>query len=121
MADCPRCGDYLADPRVCRACGWKTRTRSERKSDEPLEHVPCAYFGCGESARCKVQMPTGWASLCLKHYELYYARVGDAAMTANGLDKLPEETRDEWRKRVFAHWKELAAKAPMNQRLREAA
>lgn len=120
MADCPRCGDFLADPKECRACGWKTRARSERKQDDPPPHVPCAYMSCQESARSKVRTATGWANLCPKHYETHYARIGDKAMTEHGLDKLSDETQAEWKKRVFAHWKELAAKAPMNRRIDDA-
>lgn len=114
--DCPRCNEPLFSPSSCR-CGWRARVRNERNTSVTApEYVPCAHEGCRESARCRIKVPTGWANLCLPHYEQHFARIGDAAMTEYGLDKLQDETRAEWKKRVFAHWKALAKKAPMSRR-----
>jgi hypothetical protein len=77
--------------------------------------IPCAHEGCQEYAVVKLLMPTGWAKLCMPHYELHFAKQGDKATAAAGLDRWSEESRDAWRKRVFAHWKELSRKAPMNR------
>lgn len=115
--DCPRCSEPLFSPSSCR-CGWRARTRRESgHSTEPPPHVPCAHQDCRESALCRIQTPTGWANLCMPHYERHFARIGDAALTAHGLDKQQEETREEWKKRVFSHWRKLAEMSPMRRRI----
>lgn len=114
--DCPRCNEPLINAGYCR-CGWRARIRPERQAVAAPEYVPCAHDGCRESALCRIKMPTGWANLCMPHYEQHFARIGDAAMTAHGIDKHQDETASEWKKRVFAHWKALAAKMKRRMQL----
>jgi hypothetical protein len=113
--DCPRCNEPLYSPNSCR-CGWRARVRQERHTAEAPAYVACAHEGCRESALCRIRTATGWANLCMPHYEQHYARIGDAATAAHGLDKHQDETRAEWKKRVFAHWKTLAKRAAARHR-----
>lgn len=86
----------------------KTEGATRREDVQPA--IPCAHEDCQQYAVVNLRLKTGWAKLCMPHYEQHFAREGDKVTTAHGLDKLPEETREEWRKRVFAHWKALAGK-----------
>lgn len=96
------------------------RKREQLEATE-ISRPPCAHETCGSYAWVKIRTKTGWANLCVTHYELHFAKQGDRAMTAMGLDRWQDEDREAWRKRVFAKWKELSRKAPMNQRLDEEA
>lgn len=104
MAECPRCEARLANPKLCTSCGWKSRVKAE-KASEVREHVPCAHQGCGYGAIARVKTPTGWANFCEPHYTAYYGRDARANFTALGLDRRPDETRDQQHARVMGYIK----------------
>lgn len=108
MAECPKCGADLTNPKSCGACGWKPRTRKElaEAKDAPPEHIPCAYMACDVSAIIRERMPTGWASLCLQHYEAHYRDQAEKRMVELGLYRQPDEAHDQHRKRVMGYIQE---------------
>lgn len=84
------------------------------------DRPPCAHETCSSMAWVKIRTKNGWAALCMTHYELHFSKQGDAAHTAAGLDRMQDESRADWKKRVFAHWRELVKRAPMNRKAFEA-
>lgn len=63
---CPDCGSGLGSKAIRCRCGWS----AVGGSIVPLPHIACSYMGCGTSAVCRVWTKTGWANVCLKHYEV---------------------------------------------------
>ena len=94
----------------------------------PLQHrddlppvIPCAHETCGESAMCRVKTPTGWAKLCLTHYDAYYREQGRKAMREYGLERKEGVSHAEWKATVMEAWKELSKKSVVGKRWDEAA
>lgn len=96
------------------------RKREQLQTPENVQ-TPCAHETCSSYAWVKIPTKTGWANLCMTHYEQHYGVLGYEAMKAHGLERMGDETHQEWRKRVIAYWSELARKAPMYQRMKDAA
>jgi hypothetical protein len=81
-----------------------------RKSDavtnsnpDALPHIECAHTTCTLAAKVKVLTLTGWAKFCLPHYERYHDDLARKRFTELDLDCWQDETKAEWRKRVFAY------------------
>lgn len=103
MADCPKCGELLLNPKSCGGCGWRSRLRQESSEYAPLEHIPCAHATCNLSARVRILTATGWARLCEPHYVMHFDALARVSFTEKGLDRWPNESREVWRKRVMAY------------------
>lgn len=82
----------------------KTDARTPEKT-EALEHVPCAHETCDLEARVRVKTPTGWANMCLPHYERFHEDIALKNCAAKGLLRRPDEDMAQYRKRVMAYLK----------------
>jgi hypothetical protein len=66
------------------------------------EHVPCAHETCDLKAMVRVRTSTGWANLCVPHYSMQNESQAIERFAELGLERLPNEGRDVWRKRIMA-------------------
>lgn len=94
MAECPRCDSPLARFATACACGWRARAKKET-DEKPRETFPCAHDGCALPAACKIKVVTGWANLCLPHYQMHFEKQADRGLAAKGLAQRPGETKSE--------------------------
>jgi len=69
MSECPKCHSEIADATYC-GCGWKRRKEAKQAEVELL--VECAHFSCLQRAKVKIKTTTGWANLCIPHYEEHF-------------------------------------------------
>lgn len=67
----------------------------QRSTEKPPEHVPCAHETCSIPAKCRIRLPTGWANLCLPHYQRHFEILADRNLKALGLDQKPGEAKSE--------------------------
>jgi hypothetical protein len=81
--------------------------------------IPCAHEECQDYAVVKLKTKTGWARLCMRHYDAHHAAIGAQAFRDHGLEPRFEETRTAHRARVFAYWRELSRRASINRRMFE--
>jgi hypothetical protein len=93
---------------------------STQKADLPAV-IPCAHQTCGQSAMCRVKLSTGWAKLCLYHYEAHFGEQGKKAMQEHGLIQWADESKADFGKRVREYWRLLARKSPISRNLKDAA
>lgn len=93
MAECPRCESPLAKFAVACVCGW--RARAKKDEEKPREKYPCAHDGCALPAACKIKVITGWANLCLPHYQRHFEIQADRGLEAKGLAQKPGEAKSE--------------------------
>jgi len=117
--NCPDCGSSIgAGAYKCR-CGWKA---SASESSQPMMRIECAYSSCLQGAIAKVKTNTGWANLCIGHYETQHQGVAidyadehgiktpsDHILHMRKLVNLPREHR-AWmlkpKSRIAADWAE---------------
>lgn len=111
MNRCPECDAPLGASAIACRCGWRNGAKQM-----VVELIPCAHESCGQSALCRIKTPTGWARLCLPHYEQHFAEQGRRAMTEYGLDRQDGVSHEEWKKTVMEAWKELAMKSTVSKR-----
>ena len=64
MDKCPECGGKLGVEAIKCRCGWSAASQVR----EPRT-VPCCFVGCIEKAMCRVWTKTGWADVCVTHYQ----------------------------------------------------
>ena len=109
---CPECDRNLAPiAETCR-CGWK------KHADTPgRPHVPCAYETCGSAAIIRESN----ANLCYFHMMQHAQERGLAAMKREGLERWPDETFAEHKRRVFDYIKLMARTSKMSKPLEDAA
>lgn len=62
----------------------------------------------------KVRTLTGWAKLCEFHYLAHHKAIADAKFKELGLERWPDETRAQHRKRVFEYIGLLAKHSVVN-------
>ena len=91
---CPDCKNEIKNSNYC-GCGW-------RKPSPPVpyaerERVKCCYDVCNRSAVLKVRTPTGWANLCMIHYDEHHQRQADETCRALGLQTVQQKR--EWVRR----------------------
>lgn len=99
--------------KACR-CGWKVPERLAHDSNiKP--HIACAHESCGTSAVIREMTPTGWANFCLYHYEQFHQSNALVTYRKLGLERWPDETHQEHKRRVFDYIN-LMAKVPIKQR-----
>ena len=98
-----------------------------RKKEEPLlptavkQIVQCAYETCGREAIIREKTPTGLANLCYFHMMQHAQERGLAAMKREGLERWPDETFAEHKRRVFDYIKLMARTSKMSKPLEDAA
>jgi hypothetical protein len=73
-------------------------------------HIQCAHATCGQSAMCRIQTPTGWAKLCLYHYEAHFGEQGRQSLEKYGLVQWSNESKEEFCKRIREYCALLAKK-----------
>lgn len=62
---CPDCGSGLgASATKCR-CGWTYSGNVVAF----MPRIDCSFSGCSANAICRVFTKTGWAKVCMNHYE----------------------------------------------------
>lgn len=95
---CPQCATTLHRSATFCGCGWQKKTQplpSERE-----KHVNCAHDGCFLSAKVKIQTKTGWANLCMRHYEEHFAAEAERSLSKWGMERLADESKGEHVKRM---------------------
>jgi len=113
---CGKCGGEIGNSKYC-GCGWK---RPANVAFESNPTVPCAHHACTFTAKVKIQTKTGWANLCMKHYDQHYADEAHANLDKYGMAKLPDETTAEHVARMRAFVRNGVRKFA-NRRYEEAA
>ena len=93
MRSCPRCGAAIGEAAIACRCGWKDRETKGRPA-EPELTVECAHMECQHRAKVKIRTKTGWANLCMFHYDEHYRLKALATCEALGLHTT--EQRREW-------------------------
>lgn len=108
---CQKCGGELHAGATYCGCGWTKKSVPTAQS--MTEHVNCAHDGCFVSAKVKIKTRTGWANLCLKHYEEHFTEQAIDNLSNYGMERQPDESNEEWvlrmRQFVKAGVKRLAA------------
>lgn len=91
MSECPKCDAEIGNAAYC-GCGWK---RQKARIEQPsVPSVDCAFDGCGNSAKVKILVKTGWANLCVNHYEDHFRRESQKTCNRLGLDTV--EKKRKW-------------------------
>ena len=101
--ECPKCHAEISDATYC-GCGWK-KPKAKAVAEEPELLAECAYTACQTRAKVKIKVTTGWANLCIHHYEEHYRL--KALETCKTLGLHTTEQRRAWVKAAVA---KLAAK-----------
>lgn len=78
----------------------RKRVDQTSAKDEVQPIIDCAHEGCGQGAVCRIPTKTGWAKLCLEHYESYYTRRGERYAEKNYLKPMDGETSVQYRQRM---------------------
>lgn len=78
---CPDCGSSLGKGAYKCRCGWKT----SEGSYSTAVRVDCAFDACMTPALVRVRTRTGWANLCVKHYETQHQAAAAAYAQKHGL------------------------------------
>lgn len=92
---CPKCRRRLrADAEVC-LCGWASAASSSQQSGR----AECAHFGCVQTAMIAQRTRSGWANLCLSHYEAHHTAEAQRKLALLGLDTREKQTA-YWREQV---------------------
>lgn len=58
--------------------------------------VNCAHESCNIPAMYKIHTKTGWANLCIPHYDKHFADQAIESLDKYGMAKLAGESRPEW-------------------------
>ena len=90
--ECPQCKATLHDGAKYCGCGWKGR--GPKPSDEPELLIECAHEACQNRAKVKIRVPTGWANLCMAHYDSHFLMKANATCQELGLHTT--EQKREW-------------------------
>lgn len=85
--ECPECRVEIGRAKYC-GCGWKMQ---KRMKDEPRPFVQCAHMACNTSATVYLKMPTGWANLCIPHYEQHFTDKAHATCEKLGLQTVSQK------------------------------
>lgn len=88
---CPQCATTLHRSATFCGCGWQKKTQPLPSEREP--HVNCAHDGCFLSSKVKITTQTGWANLCMRHYEEHFAREATGNLKKWGCERLPDESK----------------------------
>ena len=78
----------------CR-CGWKEQAVSERS----VSFVDCAHFGCDSAAKVNVKTATGFANLCMAHYDAHHLERAKSVLAGLGIET-KDEQKSFWRNQV---------------------
>lgn len=70
--------------------------------------IQCAHDGCGRPAIVRIKTKTGGAVLCESHYEQHYSNLAFAALDKRGLERLGDESSEEWVERMRAFVRDKA-------------
>lgn len=68
MSECSQCGGKLGVKATRCRCGW-VMPGAARADYVPEKIISCCFANCLEGARCRVYTKTGWANVCLTHYQ----------------------------------------------------
>lgn len=77
---CPDCDKFIRPDAFKCSCGW-TRTNFEQ-----AKIIDCAYHGCMSPAILSLKKKTGWANMCLHHYQNDNLAEAEEFCAKNGLD-----------------------------------
>lgn len=92
MSECPSCRIEIGSSSYC-GCGWKRKAMVS--ADKPQEQtVKCCYDVCFLGAKVKIKTKTGWANMCLRHYDEYHQQQSEDYCAALGLNTT--EQRRAW-------------------------
>lgn len=86
MSICPECKAKLSPLAEACRCGWE-------KSSGPVTYS-CAHTTCQKKAIARIETQTGWANVCIGHYEKYYLQKAQQKCADMGL--LTAEMCREW-------------------------
>ena len=115
--ECPKCKSTLHNTATSCGCGWGKKSYDQVH----VEHINCSHDGCFLSAKVKIQTKTGWAKLCLKHYEEHYANEAIANLAQRGLNQLEGESKGAHVKRMQAFLKTMKVGRVIPEKRRQAA
>lgn len=90
---CPDCGSNLGPSAIKCRCGWRVVSVAPQFLSE------CAHMGCNVGAKVNVKTPTGYANLCMGHYDSKALSDAKAWLADRGLETMAEQ-RSFWRKQV---------------------
>ena len=82
-----------------------TRKDSSDQLPAVAPDKPCAYeeSGCRQQARVRVQTKTGWANMCVSHYQAYHGALAREYCKERGLLRNRDESDQAWHDRL-RHW-----------------
>lgn len=86
---CTKCLRRLRDDAQSCMCGWSLNSTG-------TGYVLCGFDGCPTSATIRRKEPTGWINVCEAHDHELHMKDAKAYLLQNGLDRQPDETRDQW-------------------------
>lgn len=89
--ECPTCKATLHNSAKYCGCGWKR----DNHFSNPDPIIDCAHMGCSIPAKVKIKTKTGYANLCLAHYDKHFADEAQANLDKYGLALMADETRAE--------------------------
>lgn len=56
-------------------------------------HVQCAYEGCNDSSMVKIKAATGWANMCMRHYDAHFAQQAAKNLRKWGMERFEDEPK----------------------------
>jgi hypothetical protein len=93
MSECPKCGSEVGNAGYC-GCGWKRKAIVKGGDKPPEQTVKCCHDICFNDAKVKIKTHTGWANLCMRHYDDHYQKQSEEYCNALGLTTT--EQRRAW-------------------------
>ena len=103
---CPECNSTIGANATYCGCGWGRKKKFDHGvPDEP--RAPCAHESCGRLSTVKIHTPTGWANLCLPHYQDHFLIAGTRKCVQLGLNTVAEK-----RKWVLDHMPDFRIRRP---------